>query len=223
MFTMKYVTVREMKELDSRAINQHGIPAAVLMENAGKAVSVEAMKMVEAGDKRGVFIFCGYGNNGGDGFVTARRLLLNGYQATTFLAGKPRPFSPEAQGNYQALSGMNRAPLIVSASAEIDRMFDGLPAPGLVIDAVFGIGLRGVPDEFFLKLIGRINGFNCPVIAVDIPSGLDANTGKSLGAAVRAVKTVTLGYPKIGFQNPDAEQYTGEIIVADIGLPACHL
>ena len=205
-----------MKELDSRAIKQCGIAVYSLMENAGKAIAAEAMKTVRKGK---VFVFCGYGNNGGDGFVAGRYLLLNGYLVETFLVGNPRPFSPETQANYQALVAMNRMPVNVSTAEEIGKVFVQLPAPDLLIDAIFGIGIRGVLDEFFIKLIDRINGFGCPVIAADVPSGLDADTGKPLGAAVRALKTVTLGYPKIGFQNPAAKLYTGEVICADIGLP----
>lgn len=209
-----------MKELDRRAINQRGIPAAFLMENAGAAIAAEVMKIVGKGT---VFVFCGYGNNGGDGFVAGRRLLLNGYSVKTFLVGNLKPFSPETKANYQALVAVNHTPVLVSAGEEIDKVFVQLPAPDLVVDAIFGIGLKGVPDEFFLKLIDRINGFGCPVIAADVPSGLDADTGKPLGAAVKAFKTVTLGYPKVGFQNPAAKSYTGEVVCADIGLPTLGL
>ena len=248
---MRYVTVKEMKELDSRAINQCGILASSLMENAGKAIAAEAMKTFVVGRastfakasadksrlsfKKGkVFVFCGYGNNGGDGFVAGRYLLLNGYRVETFLVGNPRPFSPETQANYQALVAVNHTPLTLPSpprgedKGEGDKkgnsyaikLFDDLPIPDLVIDAIFGIGIRGIPDEFFLKLIDRINGFNCPVIAADVPSGLDADTGKPLGTAVKALKTVTLGYPKIGFQNPAAKPYIGEVVCVNIGLPA---
>ncbi|MCX5642932.1 MAG: NAD(P)H-hydrate epimerase, partial [Candidatus Omnitrophica bacterium] len=189
---MRYVTVKEMKELDSRAVNQYGIPASVLMENAGKAIAAEAMK---AAGKGKIFVFCGYGNNGGDGFVAARYLLLNNYPVETFLARNPKSFSPETQANYRALVAMNHTPFTLpsplrgedrsgfaaqASKGEGDKkgnscaikLFDGLPVPGLVIDAIFGIGLRGVLDEFYRKLIDRINGFGSPVIAADVPSGL---------------------------------------------------
>ena len=214
---MKYVTVKEMKELDSRAMEERGIPASFLMENAGKAIAAEAMKMIKKGT---IFVFCGYGNNGGDGFVACRHLLLNGYPVETFLVGDPKPFSPETQANYRALVALKHTPSVISDVKSIE----GLPSPDLIIDAIFGIGLRGIPDEFFLNLIDRINGFGCSVIAADVPSGLDADTGKPLGSTVRATKTVTMGYPKIGFQNPAAKEYLGEVICADIGLPdpLCH-
>ncbi len=199
--------------MDSRAIKECGIPASLLMENAGKAIAAEVKKTIKKDGR--VFAFCGYGNNGGDGFVAARHLLLNGYPVETFLVGKPKPFSPETLANYRALADMNHTPVVISDAKSID----GLPIPDLIIDAIFGIGLRGIPDEFFLNLIDRINGFGCPVIAADVPSGLDADTGKPLGSAVRATKTVTMGYPKIGFQNPGAKKYLGEVICADIGLP----
>jgi len=228
MFKMKYVTVKEMKELDSRAIKECGIPAAFLMENAGKAIAAEAVKTIRQGK---ISVFCGYGNNGGDGFVAARHLLLNGYPVEIFLTGKPKPFSPETEANYQALVAMGHTPLIISSPPGGEdkgegtiKVFDDLPVPGLVIDAIFGIGVKGILDEFFIRLIDRINGFGCPVIAADVPSGLGADTGKPLGTAIKAIKTVTMGYPKIGFRNPAAKRYTGEVICVDIGLPdpPCH-
>lgn len=217
---MRYVTVQEMQELDNRAVKQGGVSASFLMENAGKAIAAEAMKTIRKGT---VFVFCGYGNNGGDGLVAGRHLLLDGHLVKTFLVGSPRPFSPETRANYRALVAVNHIPAVISDVKGTDKVFDDLPVPELVIDAIFGIGLRGMPDEFFLKLIDRINGFGSPVISVDVPSGLDADTGKPLGSAIKASKTVTLGYPKIGFQNPAAKPYLGEVVCADIGLPDLSL
>jgi len=213
---MRYVTAKEMKEIDSNAINQYGVPAAVLMENAGKAVAQEAIKMVKRGD---IFVFSGYGNNGGDGFVAARHLIKNGYSVKVFIAGLPKPFSRETKANYDALLKLDCKPEPILNVDEMGTIFDNMQRPALVIDAVFGIGIRGALEDFYVKLIDSIDALGSQIIAVDIPSGLDANTGEPLGRAIKAARTVTLGFPKIGFKNPKARDYVGQLIVADIGLP----
>jgi len=213
---MRYVTAKEMKELDRAAIEKYGIPAGRLMENAGRAAAEEAMKCAKRG---GVFVFCGYGNNGGDGFVAARYLTKNSYNTFVFLAGKPRPFSEESKANFEAVMEAGCKPQVMATPTDIDRELSNLNKPDIVIDAIFGIGMKGSLDDFYIRLIEKINSIGAPIVSVDIPSGLDSDTGEPLPVAVKAVKTVTLGLPKVGFKNPKAKLYTGEVVVADIGLP----
>ncbi len=212
---LKYVTVREMKEIDRYTIEECGVPASALMENAGKAVAEEVKKIFSEGT---VFIFCGYGNNGGDGMVAARYLWQERYQVKVFLVGKPKPFSPETEVNFQALKDLGCPVVSIKSVAELKGIFPTLSLPCLVIDAIFGIGIRGVLDDFYLLLIKKINSLGCPIVAVDIPSGLEGDTGEPLGVAVKATKTVTMGYPKVGFKNPTCQQFLGTLVVADIGL-----
>lgn len=211
-----FVTIAQMRALEEKAVRE-GIAIAALMENAGKSVADEAMKSVRA--VRKVSIFCGYGNNGGDGMCAARHLIEVGYEVKIFLAGKPKPLGLQAQAYYDKLVDLKHKPKILISEDEIENVFSNIKDSGLIIDALFGIGIRGPLDSFYQKLISRINSSGVPVIAVDIPSGLDADSGKPLGIAIKAHKTITFGYPKIGFNNPEAKAYVGKLVIADIGLP----
>ena len=212
---MRYVTATEMKELDRQTIEEHGIPAKVLMENAGAAVAREAKK---ASGKGPAAVFCGYGNNGGDGLVAARHLAKDGYGVTVIFAGKPKSLSPETNSNLEEILKLNINPLFISTIDEIGPFFKKLTPLAVVIDAIFGIGIKGGLDDFYKKLIEEINSLGVPIISCDIPSGLDANTGSPLPVAVKAAVTVTFGYPKAGFKNIHSKEYTGKLVVADIGL-----
>lgn len=213
---MKYVTASEMKAIDENAIAKHGIPAIRLMENAGRAVAKEASKSVSKGK---VAVFCGYGNNGGDGFVAARYLIEKGYDVKVFLAGKPKPFTPETKSNFEKLVKLKCSARAIFGEEDIDKVFPEIAKTSLIIDALFGIGIKGKLESFYVKLIKRINAVNSPVISIDMPSGLDSDTGNPLPVAIKACKTVTFGLPKIGFKSNEAKNYTGEVIIADIGLP----
>lgn len=212
---MKYVTVAEMKAIDRAAIEERGIPAERLMENAGRKVADEALDLSPRGS---VAIFCGYGNNGGDGFVGARLLIQAGISVEVFLVGNPKKFSPETESNFNKLATLKCLPAVLSSLSDIDKISGCIKGAGVIVDAIFGIGINGMLDSFYTHLIETINSLGRPVISVDIPSGLNADTGEPLPTAVRAAKTVTMGYPKVGFRSPAAKEYIGEVIVADIGL-----
>lgn len=212
---MRYVTADEMRQIDRRAIEERGITARVLMENAGAAVAREAKKTVGKGPAA---VFCGYGNNGGDGLVAARRLAKDGYGVTVIFAGKPKSLSPETNSSLEDILGLKIRPLFISGTEEIGPIFKKLDGPVVIIDAIFGIGIKGGLDDFYKVLIEKINSLGAPVISCDIPSGLDADTGNPLPVAVKAAVTVTFGYPKAGFRNAHSREYTGKIVVADIGL-----
>ena len=218
MRQFRYVTVKQIRELEDAALTKHGIALSILMENAGKAVADQAAGLVKKGAP--IAVFCGYGNNGGDGMVAARYLIKNGYQVKVFLAGSFRAFSEETNANYKALIDLGYSPISISTKVEIEKRFQEMAKPEVIIDAIFGIGIHGMLSDFYLKLIDKINAIASPVISVDIPSGLEADSGESLGIAVQADKTVTFGYPKAGFKNPKAKVYLGELIIADIGLLA---
>lgn len=208
--TVRHVTREQMQEIDRRAVEERKIPVDTLMANAGKAVA----DLVEERISRDcpIVAVCGRGNNGGDGFVAA--LLLAG-----------REFEVEVialQKSYDLGTATGRAwHAAREGSVHFAGRFKRRPMTCL-IDAIFGTGLsRPVLGEE-RELIREMNAFDkrwSPIVAVDIPSGLDANTGRPLGIAVEATATVTMGLPKVGFQVPEARKYHGEIIVADIGLP----
>jgi NAD(P)H-hydrate epimerase len=192
---MRFVSREEIEAIDLRAQTEFGIPTDVLMENAGRAVAQEVLRRTTGP----VVVVCGKGNNGGDGFVAARHLVEGGRPVTVHLLAAPDP---------DTAAGRNWAKV---------RSRVGPFSEGVIVDAIFGTGLRRSVTGESLRVIEEINRRTTFVIAVDLPSGLDANRGVPLGAAVEADLTVTMGLPKIGFRG--AEQYTGEVVVADIGYP----
>ncbi|OHB74155.1 MAG: NAD(P)H-hydrate epimerase [Planctomycetes bacterium RBG_16_59_8] len=202
----RHVTRAEMVEIDRRATESDGIPVLTLMENAGLAVAdrVERLRKVSGG---GVLVVCGKGNNGGDGFVCARLLQQRGIPVTVVLAAERSSIDPASP------AGVNLAAISVTDATRLRQLLD---ETGIVVDALFGTGLSRPPEGAALEAIRTINEAGKPVVAIDIPSGLDGDTGEPLGEAIRATVTVTMGFPKIGFRNPAARAFTGEIVVADI-------
>lgn len=212
---MRYVTASEAKDIDRFAI-ENGVPAGELMENAGYAVAAEAGKLIKNGR---VAVFCGYGNNGGDGFVAARILKKKGYDVSVYVMGRPHSMTQESSDNLEKLFSLGIKVDTIPDKAHTESLFKSLDKPALVIDALFGTGFKGPLDDFYCDLVQRIKVLHSTVVAVDIPSGLDADTGSPMPDAINAYITVALGYPKIGFKADAAKEYTGTVIVADIGLP----
>jgi NAD(P)H-hydrate epimerase len=215
---MIYVTAAQMREIDRRAIHEIGIPGVVLMENAGRRVFDEATRMVAAG-VGSVLVLCGKGNNGGDGFVVARHLINNGYTVEMYLVGSAEEVSGDAKINLTVLQRMGITVHEVQDDRDVQRIASKLDSAALVIDALLGTGLKGSVTGLYATIISALSGSKARVLSVDVPSGIDADTGEPLGVSVRAEKTVTFQYPKIGFKNPDAAQFLGKLIVADIGIP----
>ncbi len=216
---MKYLSAAEMRALERRAIEELGIPALRLMERAGQALAGEAFRLAGVGN---YLVICGYGNNGGDGLAAGRLLAERGGRVRLFLVGPPRPFTAETAANFEALRKTGLAAGRLENTADLEVLEPPEP-PAAVIDAIFGIGLRGPLEGFYADLVERINSLGVPVAAADLPSGLDADRGEPLGCAVRASVTVTFGHPKLGFRNPAAAAYLGRVVVADIGLPPDNL
>jgi NAD(P)H-hydrate epimerase len=206
---MRHVTREEMQEIDRRAAEEFGVSPDVLMENAGRAVADVVGERISPSCP-GVVV-CGKGNNGGDGLVAARRLAERGFEVEV-LALAPV---------YDPATPAGRAWEKVRDRVDFVGRFKTRPMAALV-DAIFGTGLSREVRGRERDLILRMNSLDprwFPVVSVDVPSGLDANTGRPLGVAVRATATVTLGLPKVGFLRPEARPYVGELIVADIGFP----
>ncbi len=212
---MKVVTAEQMRAMDRQAIEEFGMPGAVLMENAGRAV-VEVLAR-EYGPLQGkrVAVFCGAGNNGGDGFVAARHLRLVGAAPFVYLAGNPASLKDDARIHFELVRRMD-IPLVLAEDTPPDRV--SLDGAALILDALLGTGIKEAPRGAYRDAIRRINAARCPVLAVDIPSGVDADTGATPGEAVRACQTVTFAYPKLGlFLFPGAD-CVGKLHVADIGF-----
>ena len=202
------ITAKQARRIDTITINKYGIPSAVLMERAGRAVAEEALLTVKrlrpAIARAMVGIFCGKGNNGGDGLVCARYLMSAGLDVKIYLLCKPCELKGDAYYNMLTIKKFNRLKNPFKAD--------------IIIDALFGIGFHGKPNPFYREVIKSINSSNAYKISVDVPSGLDATTGMVRGAAVVADKTVTMGFTKTGFYKNDGPAFCGKIKVADIGL-----
>jgi NAD(P)H-hydrate epimerase len=211
----------QVRSFDAWAINELGIAGVVLMENAGRSCA-ELVKQELAGiDRPKVCIFCGTGNNGGDGFVIARHLLNAKIEVHVAICGDSSRIKGDAKINLELLTGLGQSvEQLDLKSADLDNQVARI-AQGcqLIVDAIFGTGLQGQVRADYKKLIEAINAQGKPIIAVDIPSGLDCDTGDSLGAAIKAKSTVTFVAVKKGFaENPESARYTGDIYVASIGV-----
>jgi ADP-dependent NAD(P)H-hydrate dehydratase / NAD(P)H-hydrate epimerase len=203
---VKIVTSAMMRALDARAISEVGIPGAVLMENAGRAVfEVVAERFGPVRSMR-YHVLCGTGNNGGDGFVAARYLHLAGARVSVSLVGDAAKIAGDAAIHYRLMLSAGLAPRRETASA-------------VKIDALIGTGGRGAPSDVMTDVIRWMNADAHPTVAVDVPSGLNADTGASPGIAARADVTVTFGYPKLGLLMDQGPALAGDIVVRDIGFP----
>ncbi len=149
---MRYVTSAEMKKIDLTAIDRFGIPALLLMENAGRAAAHEALSILKRRRAKRISIICGYGNNGGDGFVAARHLLNNDIKVDLYLTGRIKPLSPEAKVNFDILKKMGQKITRIYRAHQIQALSQKIKKCGLVVDAIFGIGLRGRLDIFYQVL-----------------------------------------------------------------------
>ncbi|HEX7835896.1 MAG TPA: NAD(P)H-hydrate epimerase, partial [Kofleriaceae bacterium] len=212
------MTTAQMRALDRATIDDIGLPAATLMETAGRAVAATALVML--GQERGhVAVVCGPGNNGGDGFVAARVLRDHGIDAVVYLAAPRDAVAGDARTHLEVLEragGIVRMLATPEQLVELDaRVIDA----ALVIDALFGVGLKR-PIEGHLAEVVAMMLMAERVLAVDIPSGVDADTGKTLGTAVIAERTVTMGVLKIALCSAPGFARAGVVEVADIGIPA---
>ncbi len=215
---MKLVTAAEMRQLDRRAIQEVGIPSLVLMENAGR--STYQILRREFPDPDGeVAVLAGRGNNGGDGFVVARYLAAAGEAVAVFLLGSKDQVRGDARVNLDILAHLGLEVVEVTEEAQLNPVVHRLAKAGLIVDALLGTGLDKPVTGLMADLIERVNHLRPPVLAVDIPTGLSADTGEVLGVAVAAEVTVTYGWPKIGQILPPGRDYVGRLWRVDISIP----
>lgn len=207
---------RQAREIDHKFREILGVPSLVLMENAGRAVAEEAMRLVSPG--RPVAVFCGKGNNGGDGFVAARHMLLNGIRPDIFLVADFEQVKGEARTNLDIAQGL-KLKIITVRQGNLSVVQAALPRYALIIDALLGIGLNGDVDGLLGEVIEMINLSRAKKLAADIPSGLDAQTGRVLGHCVKADTTVTFVASKRGMVLGNGPKYSGKIVVRDLGIP----
>jgi hydroxyethylthiazole kinase-like uncharacterized protein yjeF len=214
------MTRDEVRAFDSWAINTLGIPGVVLMENAGRSCAeLIEEKLADTTDPK-VCIFCGTGNNGGDGYVIARHLVNSGFSVTVFIVGDRNKIKGDAKVNLDVLESMGQMieQMNLTDGNIVERVKTFTAGADMIVDSLFGTGLSGQLSDEYNQLIKSLNSLNCPVLAVDIPSGLNCDTGQPLGIAIRADYTVTFVALKKGFTTEEATQNTGEIFIASIGV-----
>lgn len=216
------VTRDQAREIDRRAIDEYGVKGLILMENAGRAGAAEACDMLGEPAGKHVVAFCGSGNNGGDGFVVARHLENQGCLVRTFLVGTIDSVLREAGDaavNLEIALNIGIPVTEITSRRAVGPALKESEGADLVVDALLGTGAARDVREPVRSLIEGMNQLRAEILSVDVPSGLDCDTGEPLGVAVKAARTVTFVLPKRGFASAGAGLYTGEVKVAEIGVP----
>lgn len=216
---MKYMTAEKMRRIDNLAQTKFSIPSLILMENAGRAAAEEITKFLNNDFSRKIAIFCGKGNNGGDGFVAARHLTSAGIKVDVFVLAKIQDIKkPDPLTNLKIIRkmGINLVELIdIKSIKRLRRRFNY----SLIVDAIFGTGFSGKLPAHIANLVNFLNRTGLSIFSLDVPSGLDATTGKVSDVCVKATKTITFGLAKTGFIKADGPTFTGEVIVRNITYP----
>jgi NAD(P)H-hydrate epimerase len=217
---MRVLNSAQMREADRRTIEEIGISSLVLMENAGRQVvaAMEAMYS-DLGDRE-VAVLCGRGNNGGDGLVVARTLLQRGIDVSVFLIGTVSDVRGDARTNLEILSRLGLTAVEIGDSQAWELHVSEVTDCTLIVDAIFGTGLNAPLSGLIESVVADVNESGIPVVAIDLPSGLSADSVKPIGASIEAAMTVTLAAPKLPLVLPPAETRAGDIVIADIGIPA---
>lgn len=213
---IELVTAETMQELEKECCERLGIETRLLMENAGGRVAEEAAQCITSLGLNRVFVVCGVGNNGGDGLVVARHLRSRfpNLAITVYLIGEKEKMTRDTASNYALLASLDVEIREVSSATALE-----FQEQSLIIDALFGTGLKRAPQGIFAEVIGKMNRSSCMVISVDVPSGVDASSGFVPGEAVRAHLTVTMGKLKQGLVQFPARECVGKLKLVDIGVP----
>jgi ADP-dependent NAD(P)H-hydrate dehydratase / NAD(P)H-hydrate epimerase len=219
---MKILTATQMTEVDRLTTERYLIPSILLMENAGRSVAEEIDRSCPGLDQKEILVLCGRGNNGGDGFVVARYLALRGANPSILLFSEPEKLKGDAQTNWKIVEAMGLPIKILSSPAEVRAHLKKTSRPDVIVDALFGTGLSKPIGPDFRPVVEWIN-HQAPrsfVVAVDIPSGLIADSPEVIGPAVKANLTVTFSALKMVHVAPPASDLSGRVVLAPIGSPS---
>ena len=206
----------QTRQVDRLAVEEYGFSGLVLMENAGRGVTDVLCRLGVAGT---AVVCCGKGNNAGDGFVIARHLDLRGHAVRVLLWAKPDELTGDAAANFQILAKTDVPIEIFGGAHDPERLAKALDGAAWIVDALLGTGARGEPRPPFDAVIEQLNAAAAPRLAVDLPSGLDCDTGVPASRTIRAAETCTLLAAKPGLLQPTAAPYVGRLHVCDIGVP----
>ena len=216
---MRLVTAAEMKEMDRIAIEAFGIPGVVLMENAGRGAAEAFMSHFSPAPGARVLILCGRGNNGGDGYVMARYFHAAGLHVSVVVLSELARIGGDARIHLQIIQHMGVRVLEVPDLERWDSVRGELENHTFVVDAILGTGLNAPVKGFYRRVIEDVNGSGRSVASVDVPSGLNADTGCVMGVAIRASLTVTFGFAKIGQVVFPGSERVGHLVCVDISIP----
>ena len=216
---MRVLNAAQMREADRRTTDDIGIPSLVLMENAGRQAVAAMEAMYGDLPERQVAVLCGRGNNGGDGFVIARTLAQRGVEVSVFLIGRVADVRGDARTNLEILGRLGLTVVEVADSQAWELHFSEVSDCTLIVDAIFGTGLNAPLTGLIESVVADVNASGIPVVAIDLPSGLSADSAEPIGPSIEAGLTVTLAAPKLPLVLPPAETRAGDIVIADIGIP----
>ena len=216
---MLVVTAQEMAGLDRRTIDEIGIPGIVLMENAARGAAVFFMDFIPGLTEESITVVAGSGNNAGDGFALARIFQNRGAEVRVVCLKSPAQLSGDALTNFKIIDKLGIPILVWDEAADFDEQWSWVEESSAVIDAILGTGLKSEVTGLYRRVIETMNELPVPVLSLDVPSGLDASTGKPLGAAVMADATATFGFAKVGQIIEPGDQCVGELGIVDIGIP----
>lgn len=216
---MKLADSAIIREMDRSAVADYGIESIQLMENAGRGVAEAVLRELAAFSSKRVSIIAGKGNNGGDGYVAARRLKNAGADVTVFALSSVEDLKNDALANAKEWARMGGETIAIFTPEDLEKSKSALKHSSIIVDAIFGTGLKSEVEGVAASLIDFVNGLDKTVVAVDIPSGIDAGSGRVLGRAIRASFTVTMAMPKVGLVLYPGRDCAGEFEVVDIGAP----
>jgi NAD(P)H-hydrate epimerase len=216
---MRILNAEQMREADRRTIDEIGIPGVVLMENAGRQVVAAMEAAFEQLASGRVAILCGRGSNGGDGFVVARTLAHRGIDVAVFLFGRVADVRGDARANLEILGRLGLTVVEVTSAEEWELHASEIAGCDVIVDAIFGTGFRGPIQGLLETVVADVNGSGVPIVSIDLPTGLSADTHETAGPSIEATLTVTLAAPKVPLVLPPAEARAGDLVIADIGIP----
>jgi hydroxyethylthiazole kinase-like uncharacterized protein yjeF len=217
---MRILNTVQMREADRRTIEEVGIPSVVLMENAGRQVVAAVESFYSDLLERAIAVVCGRGNNGGDGFVVARTLHQRGADVSVFLIGQVSQIRGDARINLEVLGRLGVTVVEVADEQAWELHFSEVAQSDLIVDAIFGTGLSGPLSGMLETVVADLNASGIPIVAIDLPSGMSADTADLPGETIDAAVTVTLAAAKLPLVLPPAEAKAGDVVIADIGIPS---
>jgi NAD(P)H-hydrate epimerase len=216
---VRVLDAQQMREAERRTIEDLGLPAIVLMENAGRQIVAAMESAFDVASMR-VGVLCGRGNNGGDGFVVSRTLLERGVDVTTVLIGESSEVTGDARTALETLRALGADVIEIRDAGAWELHGAKILTSDLVVDAMLGTGFRAPVAGLYETIIADVNASPCPVVSVDLPSGLTADSPEPPGPVIDATMTVTMAAPKLSLVLPPGEVLAGNVVIADIGVPA---